>query len=64
MTQIASVVALGIPHHVTQQGNRRRQTFFNDEDCQTCWSQCPNGAQNIWCKFGAYCLMPNHVMFA
>ena len=32
MAQIARVVAPGLPHHVTQRGNRRQQTFFCDDD--------------------------------
>lgn len=32
MAQIARVVAPRIPHHITQRGNRRQQTFFFDED--------------------------------
>lgn len=61
MARIARIVAPGFPHHVTQCGNRRQQTFFTDEDfaeyrylmassCQSCGTQ-------VW----AYCLMPNHV---
>jgi REP element-mobilizing transposase RayT len=34
MARIARAVAPGIPHHVTQRGNRRQQTFFNDQDYQ------------------------------
>ncbi|QTA89402.1 Transposase IS200-like domain-containing protein [Desulfonema magnum] len=34
MARIARAVAPGIPHHVTQRGNRRQQTFFSDEDYQ------------------------------
>jgi putative transposase len=34
MARIARVVATGLPHHVTQQGNRRLQTFFGDNDYQ------------------------------
>ena len=34
MARIARAVAPGMPHHVTQRGNRRQQTFFNDEDYQ------------------------------
>ncbi|NLF09254.1 MAG: hypothetical protein GX594_14945 [Pirellulaceae bacterium] len=26
------MVIPGLPHHVPQRGNRRRQTFFNDGD--------------------------------
>jgi putative transposase len=32
MVKIARVIAAGIPHHVTQRGNRRMQTFFGDDD--------------------------------
>jgi len=32
MARLARVVIPGIPHHVTQRGNRREQTFFNDGD--------------------------------
>jgi len=32
MTRIARVVAAGVPHHITQRGNRRQRTFFDDED--------------------------------
>ena len=32
MARIARVVAPGMPHHVTQRGNRRQQPFFSDED--------------------------------
>jgi len=61
MARIARVVAPGLPHHVTQRGNRRQQTFFCDDDYRaylelmTQW--CSRWAVEIW----AYCLMPNHV---
>jgi putative transposase len=32
MGRLARVVAAGIPHHVTQRGNRRQQTFFCEDD--------------------------------
>ena len=32
MARIARVVFPGIPHQVTQRGNRRQETFFCDED--------------------------------
>lgn len=58
---MARAVAPGIPHHVIQRGNRRQQTFFNDEDyiaylkLMSTW--CGKHQVEIW----AYCLMPNHV---
>ncbi|GBC61253.1 transposase [Desulfonema ishimotonii] len=61
MARIARVVAPGLPHHVTQRGNRRQQTFFNDEDYQAYLSLmsewCLKYEVGIW----AYCLMPNHI---
>ena len=32
MARLARVVAPGLPHHVTQRGNRRQETFFCEED--------------------------------
>ena len=32
MVRIARVICLGTLHHITQRGNRRQQTFFNDEN--------------------------------
>lgn len=30
MARLARAVAAGVPHHVTQRGNRRQPTFFGD----------------------------------
>jgi REP element-mobilizing transposase RayT len=32
MARIARIVAANLPHHITQRGNRRQKTFFQDED--------------------------------
>jgi hypothetical protein len=32
VARIARIVAADIPHHITQRGNRRQETFFQDED--------------------------------
>lgn len=32
MARLPRIVLPGIPHHVTQQGNRREKTFFKDGD--------------------------------
>jgi putative transposase len=32
MARIARLVVPGIPHHITQRGNRRERTFFGDAD--------------------------------
>ena len=33
MARLARAVFPGRPHHVTQRGNGRAQTFFEDADC-------------------------------
>lgn len=61
MARIARAVAPGYPHHITQRGNRRQQTFFSDEDYQSyldlIHEWCTDYAVDLW----GYCLMPNHV---
>ena len=32
MTRLARMVVSGLPHHVTQRGNRREPIFFRDGD--------------------------------
>jgi putative transposase len=34
MTRLARMIISGLPHHVTQRGNRREAIFFEDEDQQ------------------------------
>ena len=34
MARLARIVIPGIPHHVTQRGNRRLPVFFEDTDYQ------------------------------
>ena len=61
MARIARVVVPGYPHHVTQRGNRRMQTFFCDDDYRAylalAGQWCRQEGLSVW----AYCLMPNHV---
>jgi len=61
MARLSRLVVPGVPHHITQRGNRRLPVFFNDEDYQAYkallaeW--CAKAGTEVW----AYCLMPNHV---
>lgn len=61
MARLARLVIPGLPHHITQRGNRRQQTFFNDEDyaayIELMAQWCREEGVEIW----SYCLMPNHV---
>ncbi|MBW2010509.1 MAG: transposase [Deltaproteobacteria bacterium] len=61
MARIARAVAPGIPHHVTQRGNRRQQTFFNDEDYQSYLELMSEWGMKFQVETWAYCLMPNHI---
>ncbi len=61
MARIARVIASGIPHHVTQRGNRRLTTFFDDEDYNTYIDPMAEWCQKCGVEIWAYCLMPNHV---
>jgi putative transposase len=61
MARLARAVAPGLPHHVTQRGNRRQTVFFSDDDYRTYRAlvaeHCAAEGVAVW----AYCLMPNHV---
>ena len=61
MARIARFVVPGLPHHVTQRGNRRERVFFDDDDYalyrDLLASQCRKHDVEVW----SYCLMPNHV---
>jgi putative transposase len=61
MARIARVVAAGVPHHVTQRGNRRLATFFHDEDYKAYIALMAEWCRKCRVEIWAYCLMPNHV---
>jgi REP-associated tyrosine transposase len=61
MARLARVVAAGVPHHVTQRGNRRQQVFFSEEDYAIYKELLIEGCRNARVKVLAWCLMPNHV---
>ncbi len=49
-----------MPHHVTQRGNRRQQTFFNDQDYSAYLELMVEWCQEEGVEIWGYCLMPNH----
>jgi putative transposase len=61
MARLARAVFPGHPHHVTQRGNGRATTFFDDEDYaryrDLLGQHCAAAGVEIW----AWVLMPNHV---
>jgi len=50
-----------LPHHVTQRGNRRQETFFCDDDYRAYLSLLVEWCRRYEMRLWAYCLMPNHV---
>ena len=61
MPRAARIVVPGVPHHVTQRGNRRQPTFFRDEDYVSWLKLAAEAFQTAGVEVWAYCLMPNHV---
>ncbi len=63
MARLARVVVPGLPHHVTQRGNRRETVFFGDEDYRAYLDLISAAAGASDTAIWAYCLMPNHVHY-
>ena len=61
MARMPRLVVPGLPHHVTQRGNRRMKTFFCDEDYLAYLGLLTEFRSVAGVKIWAYCLMPNHV---
>ena len=61
MARLPRIVVPQVPHHVTQRGNGRQQTFFGDKDYalyrDLLGRHCHAADVEVW----AWCLMPNHV---
>jgi len=61
MARLARVVIPGMPHHITQRGNRRQQTFFNDGDYAAYIELLAEWSREHGVEIWSYCLMPNHI---
>ena len=61
MTRLARLVIPGLPYHVTQRGNRRGTTFFEDDDFLVYRELLTEAARAAGARVWSYCLMPNHV---
>ena len=61
LARLARLVIPGIPYHVTQRGNRRLQTFFEDADYALYRDLLADAAERAGAEVWCYCLMPNHV---
>lgn len=58
---MARVVVPGVPHHITQRGNRRENVFFVRSDYRRYLRLLGEYAPSRGLDILAYCLMPNHV---
>ena len=61
MPRTSRTVFPGVPHHVTQRGNRRLPTFFREEDYREYLRIAAEAFAAAGVEVWAYCLMPNHV---
>ncbi|MEX2150367.1 MAG: transposase [Steroidobacteraceae bacterium] len=61
MPRIARFICPGLPHHVTQRGNRRGTVFFTNEDRVTYLRWLKDYTSKHGVDVLAYCLMTNHV---
>jgi putative transposase len=61
MARLSRVVIPGVPHHVTQRGNGRQQTFFEPGDYALYLDLLAAAAARAQAEIWSYCLMPNHV---
>jgi putative transposase len=59
--RIARVVAVGLPHHVTQRGNNRSQVFFGDDDRRFYLWTLAQYRRKYGVDVWGYCLMDNHM---
>lgn len=61
MPRLSRTVFAGVPHHVTQRGNRREDIFFSDEDRAAYLSWLKEYSEKFGIEILAYCLMTNHI---
>lgn len=61
MPRLARAVFPGIPHHVTQRGNRKEQVFFDDDDRVVYLKWLAEYCEKAQVDILSYCLMSNHV---
>lgn len=61
MARLPRIVVPGLPHHVTQRGNRRSRVFFDDDDYALYIDLLSAAARKAETELWCYCLMPNHV---
>lgn len=61
MTRLRRVVAVNVPHHLTQRGNARQYVLDRDEDCAVYLKLLRENIGNYEVSLLGYCLMSSHV---
>ena len=61
MPRLARTVFAGLPHHITQRGNRRENVFFTDGDRKVYLEWLGKYCRQHEIGILAYCLMTNHI---
>jgi putative transposase len=61
MPRQSRTVFAGIPHHITQRGNRREDIFFADQDREAYLTWLREYSEKFDVEILAYCLMTNHI---
>jgi len=61
MGRIGRIVVPGLPHHVTQRGNKNAPVFAADGDREVYLAMLRKSAARRGMRIWAYCLMTNHV---
>jgi putative transposase len=61
MPRLSRTVFAGVPHHITQRGNRREDIFFVDEDREAYLTWLQEYSELYEVEILAYCLMTNHI---
>lgn len=61
MPRIGRVVAVDVPHHVTQRGNNRQPVFLNDSGRRSYCKLLAEWSRRCGLRVLGYCLMTNHV---
>jgi len=61
MARLPRLIAIGVPHHITQRGTNREWAFFTDADREVYLSLLRTSAQQARLRILTHCLMSNHV---
>ena len=61
MTRLARVIAVGVPHHITQRGNARRFILQDESDRKVYLDLLRQSTEVHGIAVVGYCLMSNHV---